>query len=187
MVRSLLARKGIVQLNPDIHWFEIWKSIPCPTIVGVLDAIRNRLLDFTMQIAEEEPSAEGEQRITDPERVERATNVFHNTIYASSANIAIGSRDVTQTQELPEPFDTEGLLDYLRKLGLDENMIDNLQDALDEDAEEENEDSEDDEPKKPGRKALTWLKNVSTAATTQVGTPVATALITQALLHYFRF
>ena len=66
-------------------------------------------------------------------------------------------------------------------------MINKLQDALDEDAQEEDEKSEDDEPKKPGRRVLAWLKNVSTAATTQVGTPVVTGLITEAILHYFRF
>lgn len=182
---SILAEGGTTKIDPSISWFEIWKPIPYPVIVGVLDAIRTRLLDFTMQLEEKEPSTEREQRITDPERVERVTNVFHNTIYADSANIAIGNRDVSQTQELPRPFDTENLMDYLRKLGLDESLIDDLQDALEEDAKEEGESDEDNEPKKPGRKALAWLKNVSAAATTKVGTPVATTLITQALLHHF--
>jgi len=73
-------------------------------------------------------------------------------------------------------------MDYLRNLGLDEGVIGDLQEALDEDAEEEDGNSE---RKGPGRRVLTWLKNVSTAATTKVGTPVATTLITQALLHHF--
>jgi hypothetical protein len=178
----LLVRAGIVRLNPMIRWFEIWKPIPYPTTVGVLDAIRTRLLDLSMQLGEEEPAAEREQRITDPARIEQATNVFYNTIYADSANIAIGNRDVTQTQELPAPFDTSSLMDYLRNLGLDEGVIGDLQEALDEDAEEEDGNSE---RKGPGRRVLTWLKNVSTAATTKVGTPIATTLITQALLHHF--
>lgn len=182
---QVLTQKGIVQLNPHIHWFEIWKAVPYPTIVGVLDAIRSRLLDLTMQIGEQEPLAEREQKITDPARVERATNVLYNTIYAGSANIAIGNRDVTQTQELPAPFDVDSLMDYLRKLGLDDGLIDDLQDALDEDAQEEDEGDDSNERKDPGRRALIWLKNVSTAATTQIGTPVATTLITQALLHHF--
>ncbi|HEX4203991.1 MAG TPA: hypothetical protein VHZ51_07290 [Ktedonobacteraceae bacterium] len=187
MMFSILAEGGTVKIDPSMAFIQIWKEVPHTTIVGVLDAVRNRLLDFTMQIGEEEPSAEDEQRITDPKRVKRTANVFNNIIYAASANIAIGNRDVTQTQELPEPFDSNGLMDYLRKVGLNDDMIDELQDALDEDAKEEDENGEDDEPKKPGRRVLTWLKNVSTAATTQVGAPVATTLITQALLHYFRF
>jgi hypothetical protein len=174
-----------VKLNPSINWIEIWKPIPYPTVVGVLDAIRTRLLDFSMQLGEEEPSVEREQRITDPKRVERATNIFYTTVYAESANVAIPHRDVTQTQELPAPYDNAGLMDYLRKLGLDEEMIDDLQDALNEDAEEDKDDDEGNERQGPGRRVLTWLKGVSNAAATRVGTPVATTLITQALLHHF--
>jgi AbiTii len=95
----ILAEGGTVKIDSTMTWIEIWKPIPYPTIIGVLDAIRTRLLDFTMQLGEEEPSVEREQRITDPERVERAANVFHTTVYANSANVALGNRDVTQTQQ----------------------------------------------------------------------------------------
>lgn len=179
----ILIQQGLVKLNPSINWIEIWKPIPYPIVVRVLDAIRTRLLDLSMQLGEEVPSVEREQRIIDPKRIERATNIFYTTVYAESANIALGNRDVTQTQELPAPHDSKGLINYLRKLGLDDGMIDDLQNALNEDAEED----DDDEGKRqgPGRRVLTWLKNVSTAATTKVGAPVATTLITQALLHHF--
>jgi AbiTii/TIR domain len=95
----VLVQTGRIQLDPEIQWSEIWKPIPYPLIVGVLDAIRSRLLDFTMQIGEEEPAAEREQRITDPARVEQAARIFHTIIYANAANIAMGNRDVTQTQK----------------------------------------------------------------------------------------
>lgn len=178
---SILAEGGTVKIDPSMAFVEIWKPIPYPVVVGVLDAIRTRLLDFTMQLEEEEPLAERGQRLPDPKH---AANILYTVVYADTANVAVGNRDVTQTQtqELPAPFDTDSLMDYLRKLGLDDELIDDLQDALDEDAEE---DGEGDKPKGPGRRVLTWLKNVSTAATTQVGTPVATALITQVLLRHF--
>lgn len=181
----LLIQRGLVKLNPSINWIEIWKPIPYPTVVGVLDAIRTRLLDLSIQLGEEEPSVEREQRITDPGRVERAVNIFQTTVYAGSANIALGNRDVTQVQELPAPYDSNGLMSYLRNLGLDDEMIDGLQNALNEDAEENEDTSESGKRQGPGRRVLTWLKNVSTAAATKVGTPVATTLITQALLHHF--
>lgn len=94
---------------------------------------------------------------------------------------------MTQTQELPRPFDTPGLIDYLRTLGLEEEMLHELQDALDADAEEEQKNGHDEQPTKLGRNVLTWLKNISTGVITQVGTPVSVALINAALLHYFHF
>jgi len=101
-----MIQQGFVKLNPSIHWIEIWKPIPYPTVVGVLDAIRTRLLDLSMQLGEEEPSVEREQRITDPKRVERATNIFYTTVYAESTNVALGNRDVAQTQKQPIMHDT---------------------------------------------------------------------------------
>ncbi len=185
MALPMLNEGSIVKIDSTMTFVQIWKDIPYPTVIGVLDAIRTRLLDLSMQIGEEEPSAEREQRITDPDRVEQAAKIFYTTVYAGSANVALGNRDVNQTQELPAPFDTDGLVDYLRKLGLDDEMVNELQDAMDEDAEEDDEADEGDEPKRPGRRVLTWLKDVSAAGTTRVGVPVATSLITQALLRHF--
>jgi hypothetical protein len=181
---SILTEGGIAKIDPSMAFVEIWKPIPYPVIVGVLDAIRTRLLDLTMQLGEEEPLAERGQRLPDPNH---AANILYTVVYADTANVAVGNRDVTQTQtqQLPAPFDTVSLLDYLRKLGLDDEVIDNLQNALEEDAEEEGECDDSSERKGPGRRTLMWLKNVLTATTTKVGTPVATTLITQALLHHF--
>jgi hypothetical protein len=175
----IMTREGMVKIDPTMTFVEIWKEVPYPTIIGVLDAVRTRLLDLSMQIGEEEPAAEREQRLAHPER---AARLFYTTVYAQSANVAVGNRDVNQTQKLPAPFDADGLMSYLRKLGLDDEMIDDLQDALEEDAEEA---GEGEKPKGPGRRVLAWLKNVSVAGTTKVGVPVATSLITQALLHHF--
>src|SRR5260370_42259278 len=99
----------------------------------------------------------------------------------------MGNRDVTQTQELPAPHDNAGLMDYLRQLGLDEERIDDLQDALNEDAEEDKDNGEENERQGAGRRVLTWLKGVSNAAATRVGGPVAATPITEALLHHFVF
>jgi hypothetical protein len=177
----MLTQGGLVHFDPSLRWVEVWRDIPYPIIVGVLDAIRNRLLDFSMQVAEEEPSAEREQRLTNP-GVERVAQTFHTIIYAGATNVAIGSQNVTQTQEFPAPYDTDGLMKYLRQLGLGEKMIDELQDALRKDAAEGHDAHSS---KGPGRRVLSWLKEVSVAGTSKVGAPVATALITQVLLHHF--
>ena len=66
-----------------------------PVIVGVLNAVRTRLLDFTMQLEEEEPLAEREQKLPDPKH---AANILYTIFYADTANVAVGNRDVTQTQ-----------------------------------------------------------------------------------------
>ena len=67
-------------------------------------------------------------------------------------------------------------------LASNDDLIYNLQAALEEDAEEESDASES---HGPGQRVWTWLKNATANAATNVGMPVATTLMTQALLNHF--
>ena len=133
-----------------------------------------------MQVVEEEPAIEHEQRLSEHDQ-RRVIQTFHTTVYAGAANVALGNRDVNQAQEFPAPFDTAGLMSYLHHLGLSNKEINELQNALREDAENQ----EVNLPNGPGRKVLKWLREALTASASKVGVPVATELITQAILHYF--
>jgi hypothetical protein len=176
----IIAERDVIQFDWENYtWIAIWKIIPRTTLVGVLDAIRNRILDFSMAV-EDEPATVKEQRLSEDDQ-ERVFQIFQTTVYAGSANIALGNRDVNQTQGLPEPFDTDGLMNYLRHLGLGDNEIKMLQHALREDAKTQDSNS----TKGPGRNALRWLKRVTDTSTSKIGIPVATSLIIHALLHYF--
>lgn len=95
----IITKGGTFKIDPEMIFVEIWKEIPYSTLIGVLDAVRTRLLDLSMQLGEEEPSVEHEQRITNPERVERATNTFNTIVYAGAANVALGNRGVAQIQK----------------------------------------------------------------------------------------
>ena len=61
--------------------------------MGGIEAVRARLLDFTMQLEEEEPLAERGQKLPDPKH---AANILYTVVYADNANVAVGNRDVTQ-------------------------------------------------------------------------------------------
>jgi hypothetical protein len=171
----VLMEGGDAMVDPHLQFLSVWKAITRAMLVGVLDAVRNRLLDFTLRLADEVPAAEAEQRSEDPNRV---AQIFHTTIYSGAANVAVGNRDVHQTIQLPEPGDESGLLHYLKDVGVSQDAVDELRIALAADAREEH-------GAGPGRRALTWLKTVSAASAGAVGSGVAVNLITQALLHHF--
>lgn len=55
---------------------QAWKVIPIGAVVGVLDAVRNRVLNFVLEIEAEEPSA-GEASInSNPLPQERIQQIF---------------------------------------------------------------------------------------------------------------
>ena len=131
-----------------------------------------------MLLQEEEPAAEKEKRLAGPD-AERVTQSFYTTIYGGAANVAMGSQNVTQIQALPAPYDTAGLINYLRQQGVNDKMLDELQDALRMDA------KEDHSSESPGKRVWGWLKKYSTASVTGVGVPVAIDVIKQAILSHF--
>ena len=175
-----LLEGGNVTIDPDMHFVAVWKIVTRPMLVGVLDAVRNRLLDFALRLGTEDPSAEADVRAAHPDRV---AQIFQTTVYAGAANLALGNRDVNQTIQLPRPGDEVGLLRYLHDIGMDPAEVDQLRVALAADAAE----SERTTPPKgsPGRRVLTWLKDTSAASAGKVGSGVAVSLATQAILHYF--
>lgn len=176
----ILTEGGLTKLDSSWQWVEVERSISYPVVVGVLGDIRTRLLELSAQIAEDEPAAESEKRLAGPD-AERVTQTFYNTIYSGATNVAIGSQHVTQTQTLPAPHDVDGLMKYLHQQGVDEEKLDELRVALREDA---GDGHDAHSSKGPGQRVRAWLGEVALTST-KVGVPVATQLITQAILHHF--
>ena len=176
-----LLEGGNVTIDPDMHFVAVWKIVTRPMLVGVLDAVRNRLLDFALRLGTEDPSAEADVRAAHPDRV--AQILSNDCLTLAQPTAALGNRDINQTIQLPRPGDEVGLLRYLHDIGMDPAEVDQLRVALAADAAE----SERTTPPKgsPGRRVLTWLKDTSAASAGKVGSGVAVSLATQAILHYF--
>lgn len=87
--------------------------LPTNLFVGLLDAVRNRLLKFVLEIEKIAPDA-GEALLgQQPVRSEKITQVFTTNIYGTSGNVSVGSHGVTQTVEQLRV--TTGDLEALRR------------------------------------------------------------------------
>lgn len=72
----------------DMELLSVSQPLDRSDIAGILDTVRNRVLDFALAIENEEPSA-GEAAPGERPRIseDRVTNIYHTTIHGGQANI----------------------------------------------------------------------------------------------------
>lgn len=80
-----------------MNCMQAWKVIPKAGIVAVLDAVRNRILSFVLEIEAESPDA-GEAPInSNPLPQDKINQIFNTYITGNVQNVATGSTNVNQT------------------------------------------------------------------------------------------
>lgn len=127
---ALVGRKIYNRLN----CLEAWKVIPSNSIAGVIDAVRNRVLNFVLEIEAEAPDA-GEAPInSSPIPQEKVNQIFYTKIYGNVQNFAAGNRDVNQDAKIEKSNDKlfSELLQALSDLKTDKESISQLTVAIEE-------------------------------------------------------
>lgn len=158
-----------------------WRTLTKATISGILDTIRTRMLELTLNIKEEfdfeNINKFGDNGAVINSRAEKVSQIFHNTIYAG--NVAVGNvGDTTQQSIQIESGDIEGLKNYLKDLGLTKELIKDLDEALDKDGSVTN------RPGPATRKWLSKVKGMIKRGSFSVATNAAGSLISTALRQY---
>jgi hypothetical protein len=144
----------------DMVLASVTQAIPPQTFIGIVDAVRTRVLDLALELERTVPDAG--QRDAGPETNDRASRFINNYNFYGSANVAIESQHVTQTVQPPGPGDTEALIRYLGAAGVEPQSLVELRDALRLD---EADDERDNTPDRWGR-ARAWFASASTKVTT---------------------
>ena len=158
-----------------------WRLMTGQNILGVLETIRTRVLDFILQIQEElgvdidEPGDAKEISIKSPQAI---NNIFNNTInggqvsLSNSGNASIGSISIS-AGNLNE------LKAYMASIGVEEGDIKKLNSSITKDG---------DVKGSLGPEVSKWLSNTGVKALKgglNVGKDVAVSLMTKALMNYY--
>jgi hypothetical protein len=121
------------------------------TIAGILEVIRTRVLDFVLVIEKElgiDTMNYDSKKPLEPLRQEEVTQKFYTTIWGGT-NIALGNPGITnQLATQVQPGDLQGLKEKLAQLGVTEELITDLDTALDKDAESD---------EQPGPHVKSWF------------------------------
>lgn len=157
----------------DMTMISAWMAIPKARIAAVLDAIRNRLLSFLLELKEKHPGVDAADADLKSISKEDVRVSVVNNIYGGQNVLASGETVHQQVQQGLKPGDLESLLSLLRDASLPEELVSELPEAI-----------EKDEPNRKGGigpRVSGWLATVAEKMVSNA--PVAFA--TQALLQYY--
>ncbi|KRG63371.1 hypothetical protein ABB26_12495 [Stenotrophomonas humi] len=107
---------------------EAWKVIPVAAIVGVLDSVRTKVLNFAIDIESAAPEAGEAPPLSEPLAQDRVHQIFHTNIYGDVQNLANGSAGARQkaTSIQNEPTLFKDLLKAIATSRADQVTIDSL-------------------------------------------------------------
>ena len=134
------------------------RSIPAHVLIGVLDAVRSRILNLALGLEKVSPEI-GQPGLAEETNAaaEQVVNVyFHGPV----ANAAIGGTNISQTVtvNVPGRGDEAGLLRYLAAAGVQPGQLVDLQRALADDRT----DAGGAQPATPGRRVRAWAAGLGT-------------------------
>jgi len=159
-----------------------WKVISAGSVASLLDTVRNRVLNFTLNIEAEAPDAGETEPKVQPIANERVTQIFNTYIQGDVTNLATGIQPTVETTQITiVKNDLKSLKNYLSSIGLEEQDISELTEAIDADETSRNQND-------LGSRVKSWLgKMVSKVGTSSwnVATTVATQLLIKALSQYY--
>lgn len=158
---------------------ETWSEFESSRVVEVLNAVRNRVLDFALTIEKQYPSA-GDP--SSPALIDRnmVTQIFNTTMHGGSMNL-IGSVDRSAIDLAVRPLDLDDIRTQLSSLGIPDMDIQSLQEAL-------KRDPTPSDPNKFGPRVAEWLGSaISNAASGswKIGLDVASAVLSKLISKYY--
>ena len=176
----LLARDRI-PLDDGSVLVEAWKPITQSQLDGILDQVRNRLLDFLLELEHINPEVvNSEDAIRAVDR-NSAQNVVMATIYGGQNTIATGTDFAQNTTNNVSPGNIQSLLSSLRSTGIDNDLLNELETAIAKDGDRK-------EQKKFGEHVTAWIGKAMARAMTEtrkVATSAAPRIIQEALFQYY--
>ncbi|EGR1072261.1 hypothetical protein QXB71_004047 [Vibrio cholerae] len=85
-----------MNIYQGMNCLQAWKVIPVNALVGILDMIRSRVLNFVLEIESEDPEAGDAPINSQPVAEEKVQQIFHTYITGNVQNVATGSSHVSQ-------------------------------------------------------------------------------------------
>ena len=168
------------EIYDGMNLVQAWMRISKSSIIGILSTVRNRILNFAIEIEATNPDAGEAAPGSTPVPKEKVSQIFNTYIYGTVGNVASG-HDIQQTATVNvQQGDFSSLANYLKEQGVEEAEVLELKEAL------------KSEPKPStsgfGKKVSTWMGKMiqkSAEGTWKIGTTVAANLLTSAIKSYY--
>lgn len=150
-------------------------------IDNIFTQVRSRLLDFVLQLKDEFGDLPEEEVKPGAPGTANAANLFHSAVFGDGATIVVGNNNVQHVNSHNKTGDMDGLLEALRKFGVNEPELVRLQSAI----------AEDPQPTQQtglGPQVRAWISRQferAASAAWNIELGIAGGLLTTALQNYY--
>jgi hypothetical protein len=117
------------QVRADMVLASVVKIVDTSFLQGILDTVRNRILNFTQELESEAPKTGDPLERLRLDKSEKVQQIFNTEIRGDVSNFAQGSRQFTQRFDVPQG-NVDALKHALKSIGLDDESIDELATAV---------------------------------------------------------
>ena len=176
---AVIFARDHVRMTSGFMLVHAWRPFSKARMEGILDQVRNRLLDFLLQLEQIEPEVMKSEAAIRAVSGDKVQNTFNTTILGGGNIVATGTgfrQDITQVKT----EDQNSLLDHLRSLGCPEDALEDLRTALTQDGARSQEQLGDAVKSWFGRMTVRTIEG-----TWKVGLDVAPSLLKEALFRYY--
>jgi hypothetical protein len=170
--------------DKDIHITKFWGEVPAAKILGIIEALRNRVLEFVLALQKKYPSADEVEGLTvEQQGVQQVVSQFFTTtVNGGNANV-VGTANSSTVTIAVNKGSIQELRHSLINNGVGEEDVKDLEAAI---AEE----PEIGAHKQLGPLVKAWLGKMAGKAATgawNVGIAAGTALAEHAILGYYGY
>ncbi len=130
---DVLAFAAQYQIYANMNLLSAWKAISSNHVTEILEAVRNKLLDFILELQDRFPElTESDERIGDVPQEQ--TDTMFNIHISGNQNVVAAGTNITQNvQQEVRSNDLVSLLNYLKNIGVSEEDAQELKEAVEED------------------------------------------------------
>lgn len=178
---EVLRHIGQGDIYEDMYLIQALRIVGVSSISGVLDQVRNRVLEFALELESRNPEA-GEAIMSTPKiPADQVRTIFHTTIKGDVQNLAQGSDHFTQNaQGKVLSGDMRSLQNALSDLGIGEDDFRDLKAAIEVDGQSS--------PNELGPSVKGWLGHIAIKASegvVNIASAAGVTAVTEAIKGYF--
>jgi len=164
----------------NMRLFEAWIAIPQGAVIGIVHTVRNRILNFVLEVESHDPLAD--ERVENGRTIsdDKISEIFYDYLFLGTNSLTSDHNITRSIREKIHTGDLNSLETFLTEVGFNEEEIEALQEALAND----NPPLED----KFGKDTAEWIGNaVSKVAQgdTRISTSVASKVLSEAIRFYY--
>ncbi|MEJ2744443.1 MAG: hypothetical protein P8123_01975 [bacterium] len=177
---AVLLLRDVFKLTGGYVLVEIYQPIGQEQLDGIIEAVRNRLLDFLIALEKIDPKVLDSEEALGRISSDQVSQIYNVTIHGNHNVLASGTGINQQVTQNIMPYNKSALMDYLRGLGLNTDDLQALDKAIDADGHPKE--------KRLGAKVTEWLGKMGAKAVDgawKVAMGSALTRIAKALSKYY--